>query len=294
MNKRTLAAVLVLTLCLLSACGRRKTPEPAVSSSQEETILKLDTLAVELPRDLDTATARKAMAALPELLAPEGVEVEELSVTFGTSHAATIQALEDGGVDLAFLPASDFVRLSRDAVPVLGESLRVEICAGPSDYGAQLAKQAERRDLTWTELDRARWGVLAEDSDGGYRCLELWLEDRYEGDGVADLSDVTIYDDWETLLRAASEEEIDLFPLPEEMAADGQSIGETEPLFTWVAAVTPEWTELQTARFRTALVSALENAFDSPETARAAIGAADYAPMEPSDLDGLRRLEFGN
>ena len=141
MNKRTLAAVLVLTLCLLSACGRRKTPEPAVSSSQEETILKLDTLAVELPRDLDTAAARKAMAALPELLAPEGVEVEELSVTFGTSHAATIQALEDGGVDLAFLPASDFVRLSRDAVPVLGESLRVEICAGPSDYGAQLAKQ---------------------------------------------------------------------------------------------------------------------------------------------------------
>ena len=95
MNKRTLAAVLVLTLCLLSACGRRKTPEPAVSSSQEETILKLDTLAVELPRDLDTAAARKAMAALPELLAPEGVEVEELSVTFGTSHAATIQALEE-------------------------------------------------------------------------------------------------------------------------------------------------------------------------------------------------------
>ena len=87
MNKRTLAAVLVLTLCLLSACGRRKTPEPAVSSSQEETILKLDTLAVELPRDLDTAAARKYAPGTP--LPLEAVQSENF-VCLTKGHSSRI------------------------------------------------------------------------------------------------------------------------------------------------------------------------------------------------------------
>ena len=79
MNKRTLAAVLVLTLCLLSACGRRKTPEPAVSSSQEETILKLDTLAVELPRREDGSEVRRVDDP-HHVRGPQAVSVDSVSL----------------------------------------------------------------------------------------------------------------------------------------------------------------------------------------------------------------------
>ena len=319
MNKRALAAALILSAALLTSCRRAETPS---SSSPPEDPPQIQTLSIELPRELDSSAGESAMERLPELLTRAGAETEEVCVTFGTSHGATAQALEDGGVDLAFLPAGEFLQLCETAVPILGAAAQAELCAGPSGYGAALAELAQRRELTWAELDHARWGLLPEDSDAGYRCVELWLEDHWEGNGVSDLTNVTVYDSWTELLRAAAAEEIDLFPLSDEARQEAQDlwnlpadsrnadgitgfgrtaslseeaapIAETDRLFSWVAAVTPKNEAVNRESFQTALASALPKAFSSPEEERSAIGSAAYAAIRPEDLNGLRRLEFG-
>lgn len=331
--KNHLLPLLLLPVLLLAGC--REGPassagsgDPGASSLPEEPLI-VENLAVELPRDLDTASARAAMEGLPALLAPHGVTVGQVSVTFGTSYAATAAALDQGGVQLAFLPAADFVQFCHTALPVLADAEQEEaagtsalICAGPSEYGARLAELSQRRSLTWTELDHARWGVLDRDSLAGYQCLELWLEDNCQGNGVGDLTSVTAYDSWEDLLRGAAREEIDLFPLgwdqtafyaplwtvEENRTGDGglrgfgrqrpmetevRSIAETQRLYRFVAAVTPGDQVLASERFQTALSDALARAFDGPAESRAAIGADRCLPVQPEDLDGLRRLLFG-
>lgn len=238
MRTFTLVLSLALTAAALSGCGGQAPGAGASggASSPAEAPLSIETLRVELPRELDADAARAAMEALPEAMAAWGVEVGGVSVSFGTSYAATADALKAGGVDLAFLPAADLIRFGGGAVPLLSDGYRTPasqggaaafasgqadpdtytagswalLCAAPTAYGQNLSR---REAPTWEELSRARWGVLGEDSAAGWQCLELWLEDQYGGLGIADLPQVTVCDSWEALLRAAAAGEIDCFPL---------------------------------------------------------------------------------
>jgi len=355
MKKCALALALALLLTAASGCAGRNgggTSESAADSSagSEET-LTLSSLSVELPRELDTAAAGKAMAELPERMAEFGVKIGSVSVTYGTSHAATGQALADGGVQLAFLPAADFLACGGGAAPILADAqpalsadgtdpaawntadLRESggwsagtfalICAAPTELGENLAARAAAGGkLSWEEISRARWGVLEETSNPGNRCAELWLEDHFDGNGLADLDSVTVYSGWEDLLRAAAAGEIDLMPLgPEirqtyadlwtmettktgesgahgfgrgaEILTEVPAVAVTDRLYSWVAAVTPGDAAVNDARFQSALAQALEELFPSPAERQSALGAAHFAPVSSGDLDGLRRLTLG-
>ena len=252
--KKALALCFALLL-LLSAtgCGSKSAPasssgEPAGSSGSStepatpHTVI--ERLAVEFSRtgaDADPAAANQLAGLLQEYLADGGVTVNEMAVSFGTSYTATAQALEQGGVQLAFLPAEALVSYGGDAVPLLADAApsltrdssdprdwngetkpaagytagtRALLCAAPTEYGVNLAgRVASGKALTWDELDHARWGVLDSSSDGGYRCADLWLADHYEGSEISDLSQVASYGSYEDLLRAAAAGEIDVFPL---------------------------------------------------------------------------------
>lgn len=350
--KRQLWGLLIcLTLLLLAGCrGQNQSASSSAQTSAQsaEETLTIEELTVELPRDLDTTAARKALEALPVLMAEDGVEIGKVTVTYGTSYAATAQALSAGGVKLAFLPAQDFIRFGGDAVPILADArqtLQTDsenpddwnqdaaqaedgwtagtfslICAAPTEYGRNLASRTGNgRTLTWTELDQAHWGVLGKDSMAGYQCLELWLEDQYEGNGLEDLSHVTSYDSWEDLLRAAAEEKIDLFPLMPDLRGEyaqlwtmetthtGESgvrgfgrkaeivrelpvVAVTQRLYQWVAAVTPADADVNSQQFCQALEQALEQVFPDAAERLAALGAEHYAPVQAEDLNGLRRL----
>ena len=345
-----LAGLLALSLTGCGGTGGAASSSGA-SSSPSQQPLSLSELKVELPRNLDTAAARKAMEALPGLMRKDGVEIGAVAVTYGTSYAATGQALGDGGVQLAFLPAQDWIRFGGDSVPILADArpaLSVDsadpnawnaapvaaaegwsegtfalICASPTEYGKNLAARTKGgKSLTWAELDQARWGVLDSDSTAGYRCVELWLQDAYEDNGIEDLSRVTTYGSWEDLLRAAADGQIDLLPLLPELREEyaevwtmdatrtaqsgmhgfgrpGEIVGElpavavTPRLQQWVAAVTPGDAAVNDPRFVQALETALEQAFSDPAARLAALGAEHYAPVAASDLDGLRRLTAG-
>lgn len=104
--KRYLPLLCALLLLLLSACGpagRDTPPEPA-----ETETLELESLSVEVSRgELSTEELARAVRELPEALktalAAQGVEAETVTVSVSSSPEASVQAVLEGGVDLAFL-----------------------------------------------------------------------------------------------------------------------------------------------------------------------------------------------
>ena len=103
-----------LFVFLLAACGAPAAPALPDADSDGSPALKLDTLNVEFAiGERDADELMRLQAELPPLLLSalenENVTVETVSITFGASAEATAQALEDGSVDVAFLPSEVFV-----------------------------------------------------------------------------------------------------------------------------------------------------------------------------------------
>ena len=298
MKRRALAAM--LAALLLPGCGTAGRDSESASSSQEtpEEPIVIETLALELPAGGDTETAQAFADSLPEAMAALGVEIGRVALSFSPSPAATAQALAEGGVDLAFLPVEDFLAggggqailadETLDASGILTPGERAEIVTAGTDYGRRLAA---RSDPSWEEIAHARWGVLGEESRAGYRCLDLWLCDHYEDNGIADLPQVTVYEDWDALLQAAEAGDIDALPLRPGLRTEALSLlAETEGIVTQVAAVRED--EALPSR---AFVLALEAAVSRlPEGQREALlGAKDFVTVRNGDLDAARRSLAG-
>lgn len=243
----------LLLLCLfalLSACGpapkeEREPPEPEV--------LQFDSLSVEVSRaGLSPEELSRAVRELPEALkaalARRGVEAGEVTVTVGSSAEATAQAVRDGGVDLAFLPAEEFAALDSPPEVILAAGplsatdsfdeisgphpgACVLICAAPTESGASLLQAAEDGKLTWEAVSQVRWGFPREDALLGHQAVDLWLWDQY-GKTTADLEHVTVCDDYESLFRSAAEGDIDLLPLWDGLLEEWAEVWTMDPAQT--------------------------------------------------------------
>ena len=133
--KRGLGYLWVLTLVLaLAACAPAEPPD----QPEEEEPLRLESLSVELSRaglseEELARTVRELPGTLQEALAAQEVEVETVTVSVGSSPAATAQAVREGGVDLAFFPAEAFAALEQEDPP------RLILTAGDGEEGAMAA-----------------------------------------------------------------------------------------------------------------------------------------------------------
>ena len=311
---KKISLLLALALLLgLTACGREE-PEP-VEPPVEEGPLYLETLAVELSRGgLGARELSAAVKELPEALrdclADTGtVEIGEVRVTVGSSASATAQALAEGNIDLAFLPAEAFLRgggamaLLAGAQQPQPDSDFVEagatamLRAGATTYGGQLAARSGGAPLTWEEMENARWGVSETEAAGD--CFDLWLAANFDGARTADLPQVTLYTDDEALLDAALTGEIDALAICREgwtRTADAGAeetlplLAETEALCTQLAAVSPARAELADARFAAALEQALRRLGEERPDLMEALGTARFTAVEDGDLDSARRL----
>ena len=292
MKRRVFAAA--LAALLLTGCGSRGESGSASSQEAPEEPVVIGTLALELPAGGDADAARAFADSLPEAMVALGVEIGRVELSFSPSPAATAQALAEGGVDLAFLPAEDFLRaggglaILADGTPDTSGTLvpgeRAEIVTAGTDYGRRLAA---RTDPSWEELAHARWGVLGQESRAGYRCLDLWLCDNYEDNGIADLPQVTVYDDWDALLQAAEAGDIDALPLKPGLRTEELSLlAETEGIVAQVAAVRED-AALQSRAFALALEAAVSRL---PEGQREALlGAKDFVSLPDGGLNAARR-----
>ena len=292
MKHRVFAAA--LAALLLTGCGSRGESGSASSQEAPEEPVVIGTLALELPAGGDADAARAFADSLPEAMAALGVKIGQVELSFSPSPAATAQALAEGGVDLAFLPAEDFLRaggglaILADGEPDTSGTLvpgeRAEIVTAGTEYGRRLAA---RSDPSWEELAHARWGVLGEESRAGYRCLDLWLCDNYEDNGIRDLPEVTVYGDWNALLQAAEAGDIDALPLKPELRTEELSLlAETEGIVAQVAAVRED-AALQSRAIALALEAAVSRL---PEGQREALlGAKDFVTLPDGGLNAARR-----
>lgn len=292
MKRRVFAAA--LAALLLTGCGSRGESGSASSQEAPEEPVVIGTLALELPAGGDADAARAFADSLPEAMAALGVKIGQVELSFSPSPAATAQALAEGGVDLAFLPAEDFLRaggglaILADGTPDTSGTLvpgeRAEIVTAGTDYGRRLAA---RTDPSWEELAHARWGVLGQESRAGYRCLDLWLCDNYEDNGIRDLPEVTVYDDWDALLQAAEAGDIDALPLKPGLRTEELSLlAETEGIVAQVAAVRED-AALPSRAFALALEAAVSRL---PEGQREALlGAKDFVSLPDGGLNAARR-----
>lgn len=302
---RRIVPLLLVLVLLLSGCRRREEipPSPAEEPPQEteepsgarpitgESPLELDSLRMEISRaGLDSDRLMEAARKLPELLrsalADCGVAVNTVQVTIGSSPAATVQALNAGTVDIAVLPAEGLAGQETEAAVLLASGpggkdapLWTDCAVGdqttlwmaPTDYGLNLVGRVGKEgDLpSWAELNQARWGLLGTESLPGRRAVDLWLADHYGGNTTANLSRVTVYGDFDQLLQAAADGEIDVFPagggVMEPGTEDGEGasaffrLGDCEQFYETVLAVSPQRTDLSLPElnFRDPLMFAL-------------------------------------
>ena len=119
---RRFFSLLVLSAMLtgLAGCGQEQTQDPV-----PEEPLALESLAVEISKNgLSTERLLQAKRELPKQLqtafSQAGLNIGQVTVTIGSSPDATAQALKEGTVDLAFLPADDFLRVGGAAVLLAG------------------------------------------------------------------------------------------------------------------------------------------------------------------------------
>lgn len=312
MKKLSLLLVLVL-LFGLTACGQKEPVSEEPPAPEEP--LRLESLAVEISKgDLDPQQLSAAVKELPEVLRAsfadmDDVEIGQVTVTVGSSASATVQALKEGHVDLAFLPAEEALRdgagvLLADAQKPQSDGDYREagtsalLCAAATPYGSQLTERSKSGNaLTWDELVKARWGISK--AGAAYRCFDLWLAENFDGKRAAELPQVTLYEDDTTLLGAALAGEVDALALRRESwtqaedAAGADSVSmlaETELLCTQVAAVSPEREDLTQARFAAALEQALLRLEEEHPELMAALGAPRFIAAKEEDLASMSRL----
>lgn len=161
---------LVLSLCLLlAACGNNHTnntndnlTENNASTNQVENNLpdppdtptddtdqdadepvELGTLTVEVVVDSEDADdflsqLRDLSALLDQKLSENGYDAEAVTVTVSTAGGTTADALAAGGVDIALLPAEDFVACENSATGILMDDGEI-----PTDVVAVTSDRAE-------------------------------------------------------------------------------------------------------------------------------------------------------
>lgn len=199
-----------LALCLaLAACQSRDPasdppddPAPAAPSVPAESRpvepdpdMRVGRLAVELVVEWEETDRLltgldQLSGLLGDALLEKGCAAEEVSVTLSTAGGVTADALAEGGVDVAFLPGSDYVRCGDCAAALI---------AGEGDAAAVAAVSAAREELGGG-FPAALAGALL-DTETGRQFLETcYPEAAYE---PAEEERVQSLRDWAAAREAA-------------------------------------------------------------------------------------------
>ncbi len=304
--KRFFAFILcILMLFSLIACGK-ETPTPPVDtgdgmedvppvSDVPTPPLEFGTLNVELAvegAEVDAlmALGRELGGLLKDALAVQNVTVEDIHVTFGTSPAATADALAAGNVQIAWLGAQAYVDHADGITPVLGVEAE-EGCylyAAPSDAGRALVK-----DPTWEAISDLSWGLQQEYSLCGYWYPALYLADTHDGRTVEDLESVVFFDSFDDALAAAGEGRVDIVAADAPVTQEGFTLlAEFSPVFAGAVAVTNADETVASAAFREKLEAAVLSLCKT-EPAQGLLrscGQDACRAVTDEDFDALRRI----
>ena len=164
---------------------------------------------VEVPGDL-LSSGEEFETQLKALMLEKGYDLQNIELTVSKTHTDATQAVVDGTTDLAFLPILNYVG-SKDTMTLFAstthsrldlgsEDLSVYntqsdastqtsllpyryslIYTGPSAMGQSLySKFKNNEEITWIDLNSAKWCHVVVTSLDGYIYPSLWLIDHYE------------------------------------------------------------------------------------------------------------------
>ena len=237
-----LLLALVMTMSLV-ACGGNAANDQ--QDGDAEGSKKIETLKVAFvpsrePEEIITVT-EPLKQMLKDELAAQGYEVGDVEITVGTTYEAVGEGLEAGTIDVGLIPGGTYVLYDDGAEVILtatrdglskdsdnakdwndgqpteasdrqAVSYRALFIAGPSEKGKELQDKVNAgEELTWEDLDKAKWAVQKTSSSAGYIYPSMWLMENYDGKKISDLSNVIPLDSgYGTAFSYAAAEQVDI------------------------------------------------------------------------------------
>ncbi|HIV73843.1 MAG TPA: PhnD/SsuA/transferrin family substrate-binding protein [Candidatus Pseudogracilibacillus intestinigallinarum] len=236
-----LFAVMILSIGILAACGSNN--DDASNSNgngggKEIDELKIGFVPSKDPDEIITAT-EPLKDLLKEELEKEGITVNNVDISVGTTYEAVGEALSAGTTDVGLVPGGTFV-LYDDGAEVILTSTRAGLnndsedakdwndnkptegtdeqatyyrslfIAGPSEKGQELAEKVNKgEELTWEDLNSANWSVMGSSSSAGYIYPVLWLLENYDK-SITDLDSVVQSDSYGSSFARLAAEQTDV------------------------------------------------------------------------------------
>ncbi len=310
--KKILSVLMAAALCAsMAACSSSDNS----SSVAENGNIQIDTLRVAFvpsrePDEIITAT-EPLKEMLKTELAKEGYDVGNVEITVGTSYEAVGESLSAGTADVGLIPGGTYVlyddgaevilTATRDGLSIDSDSAkdwndnkpteattdqavsyRALIIAGPSEKGQELgAKVNAGEELTWDDLNSAKWSVMSPSSPAGYIYPALWLQENY-GKGITDLAYAVPADSYGSAMARLASGQVDVLVSYADVRRDytdqwQSEYGRTASIWdeTNVIGVTPaiyndtvsvsKTSEIMTDEFKTALQNAFINIGNTEE-----------------------------
>lgn len=324
----------LLTLSLLTGC--------LGSPTTEEDSSKIGTLNVAFVPSKDPDQIITATEPLKEILKAElekeGYIIDNVNITVGTNYEAVGEALVSGTVDVGFIPGGTYVLYddgaevlltsTRDGLSKNSESpkdwndgtpteyideqavsYRSLIVVGPSEKGQELSEKINNgEELTWEDLDTARWSVLGPTSSAGYIYPTLWLRDNYNK-GLSDLTNTVQSDSYGSSIARLASGQVDIAVIYADARIDyadkwndyGRElsiweetnvIGVTPPIYNDTVSVSKN-SKIMTDEFKNALSRAMINIAKTEEGKEviSIYSHKGYEPAKSSDYDNERKVQ---
>lgn len=229
----SLVLVTVLSISMLTGCGNsKKTDDKTVDT------LKVYFVPSREPSEIVTAT-EPLKELLKKELSSQGYEINDVDITVGNSFEAVGEALSAGTADIGFVPGGTYVLYDDGAEVILtatrsglnkdsseakdwndgkatenvdkqAVSYRSLLVAGPSKKGQELAAKVNAgEELTWDDLNSAKWSVMSSSSPAGYIYPSLWLQDKF-GKGITDLKSAVQSDSYSSAMARLASGQVDI------------------------------------------------------------------------------------
>lgn len=335
--KKLLSLMLVsaLSVSVFTGCGKKND-----TNSGSNTVKNLSVYFVPSrePEEIVTAT-EPLKEMLKTELKEQGIEVKNVDITVGTSFEAVGEALSAGTADVGFVPGGTFVLYDDGAEVILTStrsglskdfndakdwndgkateasdkqavSYRSLIIAGPSEKGQELAAKINAgEELTWEDVNSAKWSVMSSSSPAGYIYPSLWLQDHF-GKGITDLNSAVQSDSYGSAMARLASGQVDVlltyadarrdyeekwnseFNRSESIWAETNVIGVTEPIYNDTVCVSKS-SDNMTDELKAAIQTALINIGNTDEGKEviSIYSHEGYQKAQSSDYDKEREAQ---
>ena len=339
----------ILAVALLAGCSNGGGTASEGGSKEIDT-LRFQFVPSRDPGEIITGTKDLGQLVIDEM-ANRGYTIGNVEITVSDSYEAAGESLSAGSIDVAWLPGGTYALYSNETEVILtatrnglsndsenpadwnGQAnatqkngpqvtyYRALIYATPSAYGKELAAKVNGgEELTWEDLDKAKWAVMNVSSSAGYIYPTMWLDQHY-GKKITDLSNVTTLDGYMAAFSQAAAESVDVIvcyadgrndyegswnlPTDQQDATGHQGLGRvnggsiwdelnvigvTEGIYNDTVAVTKANPDIYNDEFKTALqdsLIAIANT-DKGKEIFAIYSHTGYAKATDADYDGAR------